>query len=160
HVRKWLQNGAALDVPAGFLSRVADDSDVDQLSGDLPVQAHIAVTNVAIGADQVHQNGWANGMKALTGTAVGVALVDSGVATMPQLRGRIAARLDFTDAHGAGDDDNGHGTHLAGIIAGGSLNARQETIGVAPEANIVSLKVLDADGRGYASDVIEAIDWA
>jgi len=160
HVRKWLQNGAALDVPAGFLARVADDTDVDQLSGDLPVQAHMAVTNVAIGADQIHQDGWAQGMKALTGKGVGVALVDSGVATMPQLRGRIAARLDFTDGHGAGDDDNGHGTHLAGIIAGGSLNTHQETLGVAPEANIVSLKVLDADGRGYASDVIDAIDWA
>jgi len=159
-VRKWLQNGAALEVPAGFLGRVADDSDVDQLSGDLPVQAHMAITNVAIGADQVHQDGWAQGMKALTGKGVGVALVDSGIATMPQLRGRIAARLDFTDAHGAGDDDNGHGTHLAGIIAGGSLNGHQETIGVAPEATLVSLKVLDADGRGYASDVIEAIDWA
>ena len=89
------------------------------------VQAHMAVTNVAIGADQVHKDGWATGMKALTGNGVGVALIDSGVATMPQLRGRIAARLDFTDGKGNGNDDNGHGTHLAGIIAGGSLQAKQ-----------------------------------
>src|SRR4051794_957061 len=41
-VRKWLQNGAALEVPAGLLERVADDPDVDQVSGDLPVQAHMA----------------------------------------------------------------------------------------------------------------------
>ena len=159
-VRKWLQNGASINVPAGFLARVADDADVDKLSGDLPVQAHMAVTNVAIGSDQVHKDGWASGMKALTGNGVGVALIDSGVATMAQLRTRIAARLDFTDAHGNGNDDNGHGTHLAGIIAGGALQAKGETLGVAPQATLVSLKVLDARGRGYVSDVIEAIDWA
>jgi serine protease AprX len=159
-VRKWLQNGASIDVPPGFLARVADDADVDKLSGDLPVQAHMAVTNVAIGSDQVHKDGWASGMKALAGNGVGVALIDSGVATMPQLSKRIAARLDFTDGHGNGNDDNGHGTHLAGIIAGGALQAKGETLGVAPQATLVSLRVLDARGRGYVSDVIEAIDWA
>ncbi len=159
-IRKWLQNGASIDVPAGFLARVADDADVDQLSGDLVVQAHMAVTNVAIGSDQVHKDGWATGMKALTGNGVGVALIDSGVATMAQLRNRIAARLDFTDGKGNGNDDNGHGTHLAGIIAGGSLQAKGETLGVAPQATLVSLKVLDGRGRGYVSDVIAAIDWA
>jgi serine protease AprX len=159
-VRKWLKTGAAIDVPPGFLERVVADEDVDQLSGNLPVMAHMAVTNVAIGADQLHQDGWAPGMKALTGKGVGVAVIDSGVAFLPALKGRITKSLDFTDGHGPGIDQNGHGTHIAGIIAGGAHNKHDEAIGVAPEANIISLRVLDEKGRGLASDVIDAIDWA
>jgi serine protease AprX len=159
-VRKWLTGGAALTVPAGFLARVADDDAVDQISGDLPVMAHMAVTNVAIGADQLHQDGWAPGRSALTGKGVGVAVIDSGVAFLPELQGRITASLDFTDGRGPGIDQNGHGTHVAGIIAGGAHNKLSDPIGVAPQAEIVSLKVLDERGRGLASDVIDAIDWA
>ena len=55
---------------------------------------------------------------------------------------------------------NGHGTHVAGIIAAAGRNRFDETVGVAPGANIISLKVLDAKGRGFAGDVIEAIYWA
>src|SRR4030095_13020563 len=79
---------------------------------------------------------------------------------MPEFRGRIIATRDFTDDRGPGIDLNGHGTHVAGIIAASGLNRFDESEGVAPGANIISLKVLDAEGRGVAGDVIEAIDWA
>ena len=56
-------------------------------------------------------------------------------------------------------DDNGHGTHVAGIIAGNGYDSNGSKAGVAPDANLVSLKVLDASGKGNISNVIAALDW-
>jgi serine protease AprX len=159
-IRKVLETGAVLEVPAGALEAVANDGEVDQLSSNHLVEAHMAVTNQTIGADVVQQGGWAPGIAAFTGAGVGVAVIDSGVANMPELRGRIIASRDFTDDRGPGLDQFGHGTHVAGIIAAGGVNRFDETRGVAPGANIISLKVLDAQGKGTAADVIQAIDWA
>ena len=149
-----------MEVPAGTLAALADDPEVDQLSGNHEVAAQMAVTNQSIGADLVHQGGWAEGIGPLTGKGVGVAVIDSGVANLPELHDRILATRDFTDDHGPGLDLNGHGTHVAGIIAASGRNRFDDTQGVAPGANIISLKVLDAKGRGVVGDVIEAIDWA
>jgi serine protease AprX len=97
---------------------------------------------------------------AYTGSGIGIALIDSGVANLPQLRGRVAARFDYTRANGAGLDEYGHGTHVAGIIAAAGANRQDATRGVAPGAHIVSFKVLDAQGQGTAASVILAIDDA
>ena len=56
-------------------------------------------------------------------------------------------------------DDNGHGTHVAGIIAGNGYDSDGQKAGVAPDAQLVSLKVLDANGNGTISNVIAALDW-
>ena len=67
--------------------------------------------------------------------------------------------VDFVDgARGAGRDFYGHGTHIAGVIAGNS-GAPGGFRGMAPGAHIINLRVLAADGSGQSSDVIEAIDW-
>ncbi len=158
-IAKELETGAVLEVPAGTLNAVASDSEVDQLSTNHLVEAHMGVTNQTIGADLVQQGGWAPGIGPLTGAGIGVAVIDSGVALMPELRGRIVASKDFTDDRGLGLDQHGHGTHVAGIIAASGANRFDETRGVAPGANIISLKVLDAQGKGLAADVIQAIDW-
>jgi serine protease AprX len=159
-ITKPLATGAVLEVPAGALEAVANDAEVDSLSSNLVVEAHMAVTNQTIGADLVQQGGWAPGIGPLSGAGIGVAVIDSGVAQMPELRGRIIATKDFTDDHGIGQDQHGHGTHVAGIIAASGANRFDETRGVAPGANIISLKVLNAQGKGLAADVIQAIDWA
>ena len=118
------------------------------------------MTAQSIGADQV----WAGSddMPALNGAGVTVAVIDSGIDTRHNafLRRRVLATKDFTG--GDGIDLYGHGTHVAGIIAGqaGRLAETQEYRGIAPGANLINLRVLGADGSGYASDVIEAIDWA
>ena len=159
-IKKRLATGAVVEVPAGALAALADDPAADQLSSNHVVVAQMAVTNQSIGADLVHEGGWAEGIGPLTGKGIGVAVIDSGVAIMPEFRGRIIATRDFTDDRGPGIDLNGHGTHVAGIIAASGRNRFDESEGVAPGANIISLKVLDAEGRGVAGDVIEAIDWA
>ncbi len=161
-IRKRLRTGAVVDVPARRLAELAADPDAGHLSGNQPVFSQMAVTNQAIGADQV-QAGLA-GLPGLTGAGVGIAIIDSGIANVPALRGRVVASVDFTDergrGRGRGDDAHGHGTHVAGIAAAAGVGAHDDTRGVAPGAHLVSLKVLDAQGRGYAADVIEAIDWA
>ena len=68
--------------------------------------------------------------------------------------------VDFVNGRTTPYDDNGHGTHVAGIIARQRLATRYGArAGIAPAANLVSLKVLDDHGGGYISNVIAAFDW-
>ena len=153
-IRKSVLGGAVLEVTGGQLVALSEDPDVAHLSGDVPVQRMMAVTNTATGASQVWHRGV--GPQGATGRGIGVAVIDSGVAPHRALRGRIVASLDFTDPKGVGLDRFGHGTHIAGIIAGHDDGGYS---GIAPEAHIVSLRVLGPDGAGDTSDVINAIDW-
>ncbi|HWI17629.1 MAG TPA: S8 family serine peptidase [Vicinamibacterales bacterium] len=98
----------------------------------------------------------------LGGRGVGIAVVDSGIAPMPDLAGRITAFYDFT-AGGIPtfpSDQYGHGTHVAGLIAGSGALSAGAYPGIAPEGRLIGLKVLDANGAGYTSDVIAAIEFA
>ncbi|GAC1561393.1 MAG: hypothetical protein NVS2B7_35700 [Herpetosiphon sp.] len=104
-----------------------------------------------------------------TGAGVGVAVLDTGF---------DSSRADFNDSRGASRvvaqkpssvshdtrDGYGHGTHVAGIIAGNSWNStdpavRGKYIGVAPEANLINVKVSDNAGVTYLSDVVNGIEW-
>src|SRR5262249_42492017 len=136
-----------LQVNAGQLAAMRLDQSIDHLSGDVLYRAHTDVTNETIGADQV----WAGfrTISSLTGKGVAVAVIDSGVdATHDALRGRVLATVDFTG--GAGVDEFGHGTHIAGLIAGqsGTQDDTRDYRGVAFGAYIVNLRVLKADGSG------------
>lgn len=95
-----------------------------------------------------------------TGSGVTVAVIDTGVAKVDDLRRAVLPGTDLLDPKGDGSaDTNGHGTHVAGIIAA----ARNNGIGVAglaPNARILPIRVLDEDGGGRASDVCNAIVWA
>jgi serine protease AprX len=152
--KKSLRGGGVLEVTGGQLEALADDPSVDHLSGDARVQ-RMSVTTETTGATQV----WSGiaGLNGYTGQGIGVVVIDSGVASHEALKGRVAAELDFTGKHSSVVDRYGHGTHVAGIVAG---NADVEYPGIAPGAHIVSLRVLDEDGSGDTSDVINAIDWA
>lgn len=99
-----------------------------------------------------------------TGRGVVVAVVDSGVdGDHPDLAAAMTqganTRRDHGDRSPATRDGNGHGTHIAGIIAARSRN-RVGVVGVAPRARIMPVKVLGADGSGWTSDVVEGIVWA
>jgi len=127
---------------------------------DMPVYATTTESAVAIRADRV----WAD--FGFTGRGINVALIDSGVdTTHPDLADHIAAQHCFTQGNCAPNNTNegdsaqdlhGHGTHIAGIISGkGSLSPK----GIAPDAGIVAVRVLDDKGAGWSSDVVAAIDW-
>jgi serine protease AprX len=101
---------------------------------------------------------------------VGVAVIDSGITNWHDdlyrgLSGRVAHFKDFTTdsrvwSSNPAYDDYGHGTHVAGIIAGNGFDSKGQHKGIAPGARLVGLKAMDGFGRGYISDVIAAIDYA
>jgi len=100
----------------------------------------------------------------MTGQGVGVAIVDSGVYPHPDLAGRIVASIDFTTASPtvsttSTGDPGGHGTHVAGLVAGdGTLSGGAYT-GVAPRANIINVRVIDASGSSNVSTILRGLQW-
>ena len=99
-----------------------------------------------------------------TGAGVGIAVIDSGIAPVPDLAGRISAFYDFTNGQGgvptAPVDPYGHGTHVAGLIAGSGALSNGQFEGVAPSAHLIGLRVLDTSGSGSTSDAIAAVEFA
>ncbi len=97
--------------------------------------------------------------KAFRGKGVTVAVLDTGVNAHPDLGDRLLGQLDFVNGEVSPYDDNGHGMHVAGTIAGdGTLN--ELYAGPASEANIISMKVLAGSGGGRTSDIVKAIQTA
>ena len=119
-------------------------------------------TSATVGADTVRQQ------LGYDGAGIGVAVIDSGVTAWhddladpnaPTTQ-RVDRFVDFVAGQSQPYDDYGHGTHVAGIIAGNGADSNGARTGIAPKARLVVLKVLDAAGRGRISDVIAAIDYA
>jgi hypothetical protein len=112
-----------------------------------------------VGSDISAPEAWALGA---TGAGQVVAIVDSGVnAAHPDLLGQIApspAGYDWVQDDWSPDDANGHGSHVAGIVA--ARQGRRGISGVAPDAHVVPLRVLDAHGIGYSDDIASAYDYA
>ncbi|MFP5489544.1 MAG: S8 family serine peptidase [Acidimicrobiia bacterium] len=120
--------------------------------------------------DQVGARGlWAQGV---TGDGVTVAVIDTGTAPVRGLRDQVVATVDLSSEHddavAAFTDNHGHGTHIAGIIAGrdpggplaGSVDEPGRFLGVAPGADLVSIKVAGRDGSVEPEAVLGAIEWA
>lgn len=104
---------------------------------------------------------WAHNRKIL-GEGIGVAVVDTGVSGHPDLisRGnRISGFKDIIHGKTTPYDDNGHGTHVSGIIGGDGYASRGYYIGIAPRCNIIGLKVLNFKGNGNVSDVLMGLQW-
>lgn len=100
----------------------------------------------------------------LTGKDVTIAVMDTGIVPHPDFDKRILCFQDFCNGRAGLYDDNGHGTHVSGIIAGnGGKSAEKNGIriysGIAPGANIVMLKVLDSGGNGTTSTVLKGLEW-
>lgn len=97
------------------------------------------------------------------GKEVTVAVLDSGIADHPDLMdsdgSRVIQRVDFTGGEGQVDDFYGHGTHVAGAIAGDGERSNGSYIGVAPKAKLIDVKVTDDFGAGSTSDVVAGLEW-
>ena len=100
-----------------------------------------------VDADQAWRNA--------TGRGVTVALMDTGIAPHPDLDGSVIGRLDFVNDGTTLQDPSGHGTFIAGLIAAHGRTFK----GVAPDAKLISLRVLDQKGNGTMHAVLAACDW-
>jgi subtilisin family serine protease len=101
----------------------------------------------------------------VTGNGVGVAVIDTGVIAwhddLSSSTGgsRVVGFVDFVGSSGTPYDDNGHGTHIAGIFAGSGADSGGARAGIAPGAHLLILKVLNASGQGNISNLIAALDY-
>ncbi|GAB3430816.1 S8 family serine peptidase [Actinophytocola sediminis] len=155
----------SIDATAVALPKNAADAFADTLTTaraagvrkvwlDRPVKAAELDWNLdAIGTPTAWESG-------LTGAGVDVAVLDTGVdAGHPDLAGKVAEEANFTDDPTA-EDGNGHGTHVASIVGGTGAVADGARKGVAFDARLLSGKVLNAEGRGQQSWVINGMEWA
>jgi serine protease AprX len=149
--------GVAIRLPLSVVVTLMSDPTLTAISIDLPVQlSSTDLTEVATSSSgaQAAYSRWG-----ATGNGVGVAVIDSGIAIHPDLT-NVVYSMDFT-AGGSSQqtDPYGHGTHVAGIVAGSGLSSNGLYAGIAPAARLINLRVLDGTGNGSTSDVIAAIDW-
>lgn len=141
--------------------KVYEDSAIDELEKNLAVK-HVEEDIIITKSTQVEDWGilstntqlaWNSG---LTGRGVKVAVLDSGIAAHSDLviKGGVST-VDYTSSY---HDDQGHGTHVAGII--GARNNSIGVKGVAYESDIYAVKAFNQDGVAFLSDIIEGIDWS
>jgi subtilisin len=158
--RNWL-----LDAPASFQQAPLPRMDAVWSALRKPKRAPAAPSagtpkssqgNVPWGVQRVNAPAaWPSG----EGAGVKVAVVDTGIdCTHPDLQCDFSAGTDIVDPGSDPMDDNEHGTHVAGTIAGrGNVGG---VLGVAPKATLMPVKVLDKDGAGSLSDIVRGIAWA
>jgi len=159
-----LINGQAVVLPSKTAEKaLADNSQVLRIDEDIVVAVSKVSTPVVQpaqvlpwGIDRIDADvAW----EVYTGNAVKVAIIDTGVDTdHPDLRANIKGGINTINPRKTYQDDNGHGTHVAGII--GAVNNNIGVVGTAPQVQIYAVKALDRNGSGYLSDIIEGLQWA
>jgi serine protease AprX len=148
------------DVPNASLLVLAASANVNRIAFDRPIISTMERTGPTVGVTAARQQ------FGYDGTGIDVAVIDSGVTSWhDDLTGadglqRVDQFVDFVNQRTAPYDDYGHGTHVAGIIAGNGFDSGGARSGIAPAAHLVALKVLDGSGRGRISDVIAALAYA
>jgi hypothetical protein len=170
-------NGFRATVPSSALATLAASSLIWSITPDAPVRMQAQpdtgydpkddgspyLVAQAIGAPTVWQAGY-------TGKGIDVALIDTGVVPVPELSGRVINGPDLSFDSQYDNlrylDSYGHGTHMAGLIAGsdpslapGTLPSSSSYTGVAPGARVISVKVANYSGSTDVSQVLAAIDW-
>src|SRR5208282_5872962 len=156
-------------VPVSMLAELANDPNVKYITPD---RTQKMATNPVTEefATAVEENVAAS-QYAFDGTGIGVAVIDSGIAAHPDLNNASGvSRVVYSQSFVVGDsttsDKFGHGTHVAGLIGGtgassGAANGYAATYaGMAPNVNLINLRVLDQNGSGTDSGVIAAIEQA
>jgi subtilisin family serine protease len=143
----------ALEMRLGLeLTRIADDIVLHGLGKPAPEQP---LQEITWGVDRIEADqAWPE----TNGTAVNVAILDTGAdLNHPDLAANIKGGYNAINSHKSAEDDHGHGTHVAGIIA--AANNDIGVIGVAPKINLYPVKVLDRYNSGSLSDILDGMQW-
>ncbi|NYT02916.1 MAG: S8 family serine peptidase [Methanosarcinales archaeon] len=157
-------NGAACHADADTIRRLAADGAVEGIYLDGQVQAAKPVRSEGssemvcparmVSAPQVWEEG-------LDGSGITVAVIDSGIdKNHPDLAGKVAGEVNFVTEEDTTSDLLGHGTLVAGIVAGSGTASGGKYRGIAPGAQFLNVRVIASDGNGQVSDIIAGIEWA
>jgi len=156
-----LVNAVAGTMAASQVTALSNQLNVSYISLDRPLAGSLDYSTAGVNAPVAWNSGW-------DGSGIGVAVIDSGIyshADLLSARGqsRVVYRKSFIG--GVNNDDFGHGTHVAGIIAGTGATSNvpgssHVLRGIAPNANLLDLRVLDQNGSSTDSVVIAAIQTA
>ena len=157
-------NAAHLTLPMSVVQALANDPSILYISPDRDMAGALDLADPTTNATAAWQQ------YGIDGTGVGVAIVDSGVSLKNDLKTKDAfgSRIVYSESFVSGGDPSdlyGHGTHVAGIVAANGAdstgpNFARSFKGIAPNANIINLRVLDQNGAGTESGVISAIQRA
>lgn len=163
-----LINGLAGEATPAAIKRISEDSSVkgvyldgsthidvpeESAAGKAPGSEYLSVSR-SINADRLWEKG-------IDGKGVNVAILDSGIdKNHPDLIGKVVGEMNFVKDDATADDFLGHGTMVAGIIAGSGAASGGKYKGIAPGANLLNIKVIDSNGNGRVSDIIAGIEWA
>jgi serine protease AprX len=160
-----IAHGIAAELTASLIRLFRNDPNVARIVYDAPVRLSdtafdptaLATAYPAV-VDAV--SAWSNVAAPLTGQGIGVAVIDSGIAAHPDVAGRVIVNQNFNvDVTGI-DDAYGHGTAVAGIIAGDGTASGGRYMGIAPQADLINLRVNDGTGSAPTSSIMNAIMWA
>lgn len=145
----------ALELPCKCIERLALLPQVDFIADDATLSTLMDIARPTVGGTWAQEHG-------LTGKGVGIAILDTGVyphADLTLNKNRIIAFKDFVNGKEFPYDDNGHGTHVAGVAAGNGFMSEGKYKGIAPNANIIGVKVMNKNGSGSTSDIVAGMQW-
>ena len=163
-----LVGGVSARIKGVHILKLTRDNDVDYVVKDQQLRAQFDPVegSAKAGAPGIlavdAPRAWSS--LGVTGRGVGVAVLDSGVYPHPDLAGRIVAAIDFTSTAPTVsniplNDLGGHGTHVAGLIAGDGTRSGGLYTGVAPDANIIDVRVIDQHGGSNVSIILRGLQW-
>ena len=148
-------NGLSVRIPPRLVPYIEKLPFVKRVVPDVKVKALLKDSLPLIGLDKVWK------IKNLTGRNITIAVIDTGIDyNHPDLKNCYAGGYDFVNNDNDPYDDNGHGTHVCGIIAGNGSRSNGTYRGIAPNARLYVYKALDEHGSGYVSNIIDAIERA
>jgi serine protease AprX len=169
-------NAFTAEIPAKAVLQLGQAEGVRYVSLDAPVTTSSsadtidtkALTNVydrAINADKLW-NQSLDGVNLLQGQGIGVAVVDSGINNKPdfynqvKIGSRIKLNVKIKTSNFVGTDDlYGHGSLVAGVVAGNGSASKGAYVGIAPQANLLNVKVSDEDGQATTGDLVSGLQW-
>lgn len=145
----------AIELPCKNIKKLAKHPKVDFIADDAKLSTLLDIARPTIGGEIADEYN-------LTGKGIGIATLDTGVyphADLTLVKNRIIGFKDFVKDKKFPYDDNGHGTHVAGIAAGNGYSSKGKYRGIAPNANIIAVKVMDELGSGSTSDIVAGMQW-
>ena len=162
-------NGVGALIPRDAIAQLLTNKSISSITPNIQVKLAKKFTDPptpdtdypdVVGADVTWDDG-------VNGKGITVAVVDTGLGKHPgifknidgRIRRRIIGWVDFVERRRSPRDPNGHGTHIAGIIANSEVGTDEEWNGVAPGVRIVAVRVLDQTGYGTYEQVIKGVQW-